>query len=99
MDLIYHTIFFVNVVLANTLVRQLILYVCVKLIQVWLLYTITLFALFQDMMLVACGRPGFYLLTFLQFAYPFIGEFKSLYIVYDSVISLTHCYTNKYKPN
>ena len=29
---------------------------------------------YQDMMLVACGRPGFYLLTILQFMYPFIGK-------------------------
>ena len=29
---------------------------------------------YQEMMLVACGRPGFYLLTFLQFVYPFIGK-------------------------
>lgn len=43
---------------------------------------------YQDVMLVACGRPGFYLLTILQFIYPFIG--KHLYRLLHRMVWL--CY-------
>ncbi|XP_052245865.1 putative sodium-coupled neutral amino acid transporter 11 isoform X2 [Dreissena polymorpha] len=43
---------------------------------------------YQDMMLVAYGRPGFYLLTFLQFLYPFIAMVSYNVIIGDTVTRL-----------
>ncbi|XP_052803329.1 putative sodium-coupled neutral amino acid transporter 11 [Mya arenaria] len=43
---------------------------------------------YQDVMLVACGRPGFYLLTFLQFAYPFIAMVSYNVIIGDTVTKI-----------
>lgn len=43
---------------------------------------------YQDMMLVACGRPGFYLLTFLQFIYPFIAMVSYNVIIGDTVTKI-----------
>ncbi|KAL4221915.1 hypothetical protein ACF0H5_017967 [Mactra antiquata] len=43
---------------------------------------------YQDMMLVACGRPGFYLLTFLQFIYPFIAMISYNVIIGDTITKI-----------
>ncbi|XP_060581490.1 putative sodium-coupled neutral amino acid transporter 11 isoform X2 [Ruditapes philippinarum] len=43
---------------------------------------------YQDMMLVACGRPGFYLLTFLQFVYPFIAMVSYNVIIGDTITKI-----------
>lgn len=40
------------------------------------------------MMLVACGRPGFYLLTFLQFVYPFIAMVSYNVIIGDTITKI-----------
>lgn len=43
---------------------------------------------YQDMVLVACGRPGFYLLTFLQFVYPFIAMVSYNVIIGDTITKI-----------
>ncbi|XP_033761730.1 putative sodium-coupled neutral amino acid transporter 11 isoform X2 [Pecten maximus] len=40
---------------------------------------------YQDMILVACGRPGFYILTTLQFLYPLIAMISYQVIIGDTI--------------
>ncbi|XP_048753789.1 putative sodium-coupled neutral amino acid transporter 11 isoform X2 [Ostrea edulis] len=43
---------------------------------------------YQDMIMVACGRPGFYLLTLLQFLYPLIAMISYNVIIGDTVTKI-----------
>ncbi|KAL5007098.1 hypothetical protein ScPMuIL_015904 [Solemya velum] len=43
---------------------------------------------YQDMVLVACGRPGFFLLSTLQFLYPFIAMISYNVIMGDTVTKI-----------
>lgn len=43
---------------------------------------------YQDMIMVACGRPGFYLLTLLQFLYPLIAMISYNVIIGDTITKI-----------
>ncbi|XP_078322041.1 putative sodium-coupled neutral amino acid transporter 11 isoform X2 [Crassostrea virginica] len=43
---------------------------------------------YQDMIMVACGRPGFYILTLLQFLYPLIAMISYNVIIGDTVTKI-----------
>ncbi|KAL3831322.1 hypothetical protein ACJMK2_023088 [Sinanodonta woodiana] len=43
---------------------------------------------YQDMMMFACGRPGFYLLSTLQFLYPFIAMISYNVIIGDTITKI-----------
>lgn len=43
---------------------------------------------YQDLVLVAFGRPGFYMLTFLQFLYPFIAMVSYNVIIGDTITKI-----------